>query len=159
MSHAVANRTQSPPAHWAAHESAAVDHPEPRGWLKSLYKVAEALFCAPEGPPPPARLRWLCAEVDDFTARVGSRSRKVFRLSLFLVVWIAPLLLLRPLPARFGSVERRVTLLGRIERSALCFPLLAVKAILCIIYYEHPDSAREISFDGRCLADSTEEAA
>ena len=29
-------------------------------------------------------------------------------------------------------------------------PLVAVKAILSLIYYEHPDAAREIGFDGEC---------
>jgi len=41
--------------------------------------------------------------------------------------------------------------LEKMESSRFALPLLAVKAMLCIIYYEHPDAAREIGFDGACL--------
>ena len=141
------------PKHWVAHDSAMVDHPAPKGWLKGVYAVAEALFTAPEGPPDEHRLRWLCAEIADFVVRIGPKPRFLYRFALFAVIWIAPVWVLRPLPGKWGSVERRIRLFNRIERSVLGPALLAVKAIMCIIYYEHPESAHEIGFDGQCLVD------
>lgn len=37
------------------------------------------------------------------------------------------------------------------EKSFASPPVLAVKAILCILYYEHPDAAREVGFVGQGL--------
>jgi hypothetical protein len=37
------------------------------------------------------------------------------------------------------------------ERTFLGPLLLALKTILCILYYEHPDAAAEIGFDGECM--------
>ena len=139
------------PTHWAAHDSAELEHPAPKGWLKGAYAIAEALFSAPEGPPNERRLRWLCAELGDFVARIGPKPRFLYRFAVFAVIWIAPLWVLRPLPGKWGSVERRIRLYNRIERSTLGPALLAVKAIMCILYYEHPEAAKEIGFDGQCL--------
>ena len=45
----------------------------------------------------------------------------------------------------FG-LRRRIGLL-------LGIALFAVKAILSMLYYEHPDAAREMGFDGACMED------
>ena len=144
------------PSHWAANAALGAEHARPRGWTKNIYAVAEALFTTEEGPPPDERLCWLCAEVRDFVARIGWRARFLYRLSLFILIWVAPIIVLRPIPGRWGSLERRIRLFNRIEHSVLGAPALAVKAILCINYYEHPDSAREIGFDGTCLLEHQE---
>jgi hypothetical protein len=119
--------------------------------LLSARALAEALFSTEAGPPPAERLDWLVRELDDFLDRMGGRGRLLLLLSLFAVSWLAPLLTFRlrslrslPLPARIDALER-------LERSRLAMPLLAVKAILSVLYYEHPDAAREIGFDGACL--------
>ena len=138
-------------SHWVANGALGAEYDPPRGWIKNIYAVAEALFTTDEGPPPPERLRWLCAEVADFVARIGWRARFLYRLSLFVMIWVAPILVLRPIPGRWGSLDRRMRLFNRIEHSFLGAPALAVKAILSINYYEHPDAAREIGFDGSCL--------
>lgn len=139
------------PRHWVDHDAAAGSPPIARAWLKQAASVADVIFATDEGPPPPDRLRWLCAQLDDFMARAGSRSRLVFRLALFVIGWLAPLLALRPLPFRLLSRERRVLALERLELSPLAPAMFAVKALLCILYYEHPEAAREIGFDGQCL--------
>lgn len=102
-------------------------------------------------PPPEERVAWVCREVDDFLARVSLRTYVVVLASLVALVVLAPLML-----RRFGSLAAmslpdRIHALERVERSALSPALLAVKALLSIHYYEHPDAAREVGFDGGCL--------
>ncbi len=119
--------------------------------LAAIEALAEALFSTDAGPPPRARIEWLSREMDDFLARAGSRSRFVFRMSLLLVSIAAPILRGRFASLRALPIEERTEALERMERSRLALPLLAVKAMLCILYYEHPDAAKEIGFDGACL--------
>ena len=64
---------------------------------------------------------------------------------------VAPLL-----SRRFGTLAslsptERVPALERFERSGLAPSLLAVKALLAVHYYEHPDAAREVGYDGACM--------
>jgi hypothetical protein len=113
--------------------------------------LAEALFTTGEGPPPAERLDWLVEDLDDLIGRVGTRGKLVFRLCLFAVSTIAPLLAFRLLPFRFLSSETRMRALERMERSPFGLAVFAAKALLCIVYYEHPDSARMIGYDGTCL--------
>lgn len=147
----LAPSTPQAPPHWVDHGAAQASPLIVRGWLKQAASVAEVIFSSDDGPPPPDRVRWLCAQLDDFMARAGSRSRLVFRSALFVIGWLAPLLALRPLPFRMLSERRRILALERLERSPLAPAMFAVKALLCILYYEHPDAAREIGFDGQCL--------
>ena len=76
-----------------------------------------------------------------------------FRLALFAVTWLSPLLALRPPPLGLWSLPVRTRALERLERTPLSLALLAVKAMLSIPYYEHPDVAAEIGFDGACLGE------
>jgi hypothetical protein len=121
--------------------------------LASVEALAEAIFCTEAGAPPRARLEWLSRELDDFVARAGARSRVVLRLSVTVVSIVAPLLVGKLGPLRSLSLAHRTEALERMERGSLALPLLAVKAILCILYYEHPDAAQEIGFDGRCMVE------
>jgi hypothetical protein len=117
--------------------------------------LAEALFSTDAGPPPAERMVWLGRELDDFLAHAGARSNFVFRLALFAVSLIAPWFIWKLGPLRALPVADRITALGRLEESPLGLSLFAVKAILCILYYEHPDAAAEIGFDGSCLKGPT----
>ena len=117
--------------------------------LGAARALAEAIFATDAGPPPSDRVAWLSAELDDFFARVGTKSRWLFLLSLFAVSVVAPLLVRRASPLRALPLDVRTDALERMERGRLALPLLAVKAMLCVMYYEHPDAAREIGFDGR----------
>ena len=114
--------------------------------------VAQALFLTAAGPPPEGRLDWLVNEVEDFLARAGSRSRFVVGLALFAVCLLAPLAVGSVRPLGRMSVEERARALGRLE-DVFGAPVLAVKALLSVIYYEHPEAARAVGFDGSCLLD------
>jgi hypothetical protein len=112
--------------------------------------LAEALFSTETGCPPADRLDWLEDEVDDFLAHAGPQARLVYRACLLGISSVAPVLVWRPPPLRRLPVKRRVRALERMERSPLGIAVFGAKALLCINYYEHPDAAREIGFDGRC---------
>lgn len=120
-------------------------------FLSAMRATAEAIFATEAGPPPPERLDWLCVEIEDFLARAGSNTRLVLRLALLAVSVLAPLLLLRFAPLRKLPLAERVRALARLEHGAFAPPLLALKALLCVLYYEHPDAAREVGFDGLCF--------
>jgi len=94
-------------------------------------------------------MEWMGRETEDFLARCGGQSRFFFSLMVWLVSLAAPLLSGRF--ALLGSLhlEDRVLALENLERR-FAEPLLAVKAILCLIYYEHPEAGREVGFDGEC---------
>ncbi len=110
----------------------------------ALRAFAEALFAGPEGPPPAARLDWLQAEVLDVVARADPGIRFLLRFCLFAVSLIAPLCVFRLGPLRRLELPLRVRALERFERGFLAGPLLILKAMLCLLYYEHPDVAREV---------------
>lgn len=118
--------------------------------LRTLRSVAEAIFSTDDGPPPRDRMDWLLGDAEDFLSRVGSQTRWVMRLSLLAISVVAPLLVVRLPPFRSLALRERARALTRLERSKFSAPLLAVKALVTLLYYEHPDAAREVGFDGGC---------
>jgi hypothetical protein len=58
-------------------------------------------------------------------------------------MWGAPPLIGRAPPLARLSIDERIVALTKLEHSPAGLPLLAVKAIFSIIYYEHPDVLRE----------------
>lgn len=112
--------------------------------------VAEALFADDAGPPPPERIEWTLDDVEDFLARSGPRARAIFQASMLALTTLAPLTVGRPVPLFALGYRARAEAIERFERTPLGLAVLGAKAMLCIVYYEHPDSAAEIGFDGRC---------
>ena len=117
--------------------------------------VAEALFSTASAPPPMERLDWLSSELRSFVGHSGEDARRILGLSLFAVTVLGPLL-----SGKFGfldrSLEERRAILERVEKSLLSTTLLAVKAVLCILYFEHPDATREIGGPFGCLVDQSQ---
>jgi hypothetical protein len=126
---------------------------------KATWAVAEALFTTDAGPPPAERLDWLVDDLDHFLAHAGPRARLIYRLCLLAISALAPLLVWRLPPFRRLSSARRMEALERLERSPLGITVFGCKMLLCIVYYEHPDAAREVGFDGRCTGDDDAGAA
>ena len=121
-----------------------------RRWaLRSARGIAEAVFSSEAGAPPAERIDWLASELTQFIQRAGWRSGGFYQLGLLLIAFLAPLLILRPAPLWRLSLEDRVRALRRMER-AFASVVLPVKAILCIIYYEHADAAREVGYASPC---------
>lgn len=116
--------------------------------------IAEALFATAAGPPPVSRMVWLAAELDDFLQRIGPDSRNTFRAFLLAVVMLGPVLMRRATPLGAMPIPERIEALERIDKSWAAGALLAVKAALCVLYYEHPDAAAEAGYDGSCLTEA-----
>lgn len=114
----------------------------------SLRALAEALFCGPDGPPPPKRLDWLIADALDVFERADAGIRLVLRLALLGVSLLAPLYVGRLTLMRRLPLDLRIRALARLERSWIAGPLLILKALLSLIYYEHPDVEREVGAEG-----------
>ncbi len=119
--------------------------------LRAARLVCEALFSTAEGPPPAERLDWVEAELADFFAHVTLRAQLLFRACLATVYLLSPVLVGRLRTMGGLTVDDRVAALHALERTPLSLALLGCKAILCIVYYEHPDAAASIGWDQRCM--------
>jgi hypothetical protein len=111
--------------------------------------IAEALYATDAGPPPPDRLVWFAHELADFLVRSGPRAAVLIHGSLAAVGTLGALLAgpegrLRPLHKLPLALRTRA--LERLEKSPAGLALFAVKGIFSILYYEHPDAAREVGF-------------
>lgn len=73
----------------------------------------------------------------------------VFGLALVAMSVIAPLFI-RRLPGlhRLNLADRIRALSKMEENPVLAAPVLAVKAIICICFYEHPDAQAVVGFSG-----------
>lgn len=117
--------------------------------VRALSAIAEALFSRGGTPPPRERLEWVALEAEDFLARAGLRTRFVLSLLVWLVCVLSPLTVGRFARLPSLPLNERIVALAALERR-FGEPLLAVKAVLCLLYYEHPDGARDAGFDGEC---------
>ena len=113
--------------------------------------VAEALFANEDGPADPERIEWVVTELLDFMGRAPGRARFLLTLSLFALTWVAPLFAWRFGPLSGLDVELRGTTLDRVEKSALGPAALACKVMLCLLWFEHPDTQRETRTEVTCL--------
>lgn len=120
----------------------------PRPLRRAARAFGEALFHDGSASPPPERLDWTLDDLEHFLALSGPRARAVFQASMLAVTTLAPLTLRRPGPLWRLSVPQRIEALERFEKTPLGLAVFGAKALLCIVYYEHPDSAAEIGFDG-----------
>lgn len=127
-----------------AHGQAAVTGALSKTTLSTTAAIAEALFSNDDAAPPAERLRWLMDQYADFMSRTTGRSRLMFSAAAWTISVLAPLLNRRWPPFRNLSLLDRIDALRAFEASPLSAVLIALRAILCIIYYEHPDVARAL---------------
>ena len=115
--------------------------------------VAEALFQDEAGiSPPKAELDWIETELADFARQAGGWATFLLSACMLAVVVLVPVFA-RKLRSLGGlSIDERRRALEKLEESGVSLPFLAVKAILCLVHYEHPDAAARIGFDGTCLS-------
>ncbi len=119
----------------------------PRHW-PLVRALAEAMFSHGDGPPA-QRIDALVREVDDYVS-FASRTLRFGLLLMLEVVRFAPVLLLW----RFATFESlalgdRVRVLEKMEQSRFV-PLMVVfaayKAILCLLFFEHPAEQRDVGY-------------
>jgi hypothetical protein len=122
-----------------------------RSTLRALRGIAEAVFSTDAGGPPADRIDWVMLEMEDLLARAGPQTRLIIRASTLAVTLLAPLSVMRLRLLYRLPLRERVRALVRLERTRFGAPLLAVKALMSLVYYEHPDASREVGFDGACL--------
>ena len=147
------DHSSTPPDYWIANDWKRETLTPIRGWGKHVVAVCEALFATHEGPPPRDRLHWVWTHIHDFSVQVGGLGVFAFRLSLFFLTWVAPLFVFSLPPLRRLPVAKRIVALERFERSPLGMLFYALKAMLCMMYFEHPDAAKEVRFDGSSYRD------
>lgn len=126
-----------------------------RGVRRAVLSLAEVLFARETGAPPAGRLLWLVDDLDDFFAHAGMRSRAVFLACLTTIELVAPLMLGRLCRFSNLSMADRFNSLRRFEESSLGLAFFGAKAALCIVWYEHPEAAREVGFDALSLSEPT----
>lgn len=115
-----------------------------RRGLDTMVAIAEALFSTDERPCPPERLAWVERELADLMSRAAPRGRFTFQLGAFAVSVVAPILVGRFPPFTKLTLPLRIEALRRLESRPLGVALIALKAVLCMIYFEHPDAAAEV---------------
>lgn len=125
----------------------------PQNIRETAAAVAATLFTTDAGPPPPERIAWLCDDLHDFFVRAGDRARGTFRVCLAVISLTAPWFVGRLGTFRSLDETLRARALERMERSPLALAVFGAKAVLCFVYYEHPDAARLVGHAPRCLVD------
>jgi len=113
------------------------------------------MFARDAGAPPPERLAWLCDDLNDFVSQAGPRSALVLSAAVRLATWVAPVMVGRRPPLSRLTVDERCNALARLEGSPAGLSILALKAMLCLLYYEHPEAQREVGLDNNCLGRRT----
>lgn len=112
--------------------------------LDRLALIAEALFSKDGSPPPRERIAWLRAELGDFLSRASLLGRAMFVVGSLVVCWLAPVFVGALPPLSRLPLSRRIEALECFEGRRVAPVLIALRAILCLLYYEHPDAAAEV---------------
>ncbi len=121
------------------------------GARRAARALAEALWSKDGTSPPSAgQLDFFVDDLADFVGHLNPRARLLFRACLATVTWIAPLLVARP--GRLGalSIPRRIEAIERLERTPASLALFATKAMVSLVWYEHPESAKDLGWDRGC---------
>jgi len=109
-----------------------------------------ALFAHADGPRP----EQLDALVDGFERHlvpVSVVQRSLLLLALELVRWLPVLLFMAPRPFEDLTLDGRLRLLHRMDRSRatiLLMPLIAFKSILSMYFFEDPSELRAMGYPG-----------
>lgn len=143
-------RDDDAPSHWVDRDASRTRAPRALGWARDLAGIAEVLFADELGPPDQERVRWAVEKTREYTAAVGGKAAFAFRVGVAATSWIAPVMILRLPPLWRLSQSDRLRALKRYEASPLGLSLFAVKVFLGVNWFEHPDVAREVKFDGQC---------
>jgi hypothetical protein len=121
--------------------------PHQRAVVRAL---GEALFHHDRGPSP-EQLDTLVDGVQAHLVPVSRPQRFMLLLALELVRWL-PVLLLSALDTFEGlSVERRLRILERMDRSrvlVLLMPLVAFKTLFAMLFFEQPAELRAMGYPG-----------
>lgn len=118
---------------------------------QALRLFAETLFSDLSGPPPPERVAQVARDGIGLVAATTPRARLLFQLCLFMVVWAAPLFVRRAPGLSRLPLAGRVAALESMEAHPTGAALvLAIKAVMCVLWYEQPENQAAIGGDPPC---------
>ena len=117
--------------------------------LRSIRAISEAIFSEDEVPVDSARLDWLIHEYQDFMSRAPSKQRLLFTLATMGLAVIGPLFVFRLQSYASLSLALRIQALRKLETRPAGKILIPLRAILCLIYYEHPEAAAQLELHQR----------
>jgi len=121
------------------------------GGRRAAIALAEALWSRDGIEAPPAdRVAWFADDLADFVGRIGGRAWLLFRACLATATWIAPVVIGRAPPLARLSIPDRIRAIAALEGTPAGLALFAAKAIVSMVWFEHPANAREIGWDQRC---------
>jgi hypothetical protein len=112
--------------------------------------LGEALFHHDAGPTP-EQLDTLGAAVEAHLVPVSRPQRFMLLLALELVRWLPVLLLMGHGTFDGLSIERRLRILERMDRSRvllLLMPLVAFKTLFAMLFFEQPEELRAMGYPG-----------
>lgn len=138
--------------------------PATRDWERTTYgayekrvlrAMAEAFFTDPDEPADRgarARFGWLVDDVDDFISQASPTLRWGTRVAVWLVDWLPLFFIGRFSRCENLPLDERERYLATVEESPL--PRVAVlvvmfKTLMTILYFEHPEAAPVLGYDGR----------
>jgi heme/copper-type cytochrome/quinol oxidase subunit 1 len=119
---------------------------------REVRAFAESFFATDEGKPDAEHLDWALDELGQMLAHAGVRARFLFRMSVFTMTYLVPLVLMG-MPRRFSQLADpdRLEALHRAERSPAGLAVFLVRAMISFTYYEHPRGAASIGWDQKCM--------
>ena len=110
--------------------------------------MAESLFSDADRAPPDDRLDWVASELEDIAYHAGGRGLWTMRLVAFALAIVAPLFVRRVGTLASLPLATRTLALQRMEASFAAPLVLALKAVLCTVWYEHPEAAAQVGWTG-----------
>jgi hypothetical protein len=138
--------------------------PKTRDWQRTtfgpfgkrvLYAIAEAFFTDPNDPSERGgeqRFSWLVEDVDDFVSQASPALRIGTQIAAVLLEF-APLFFIGRF-ARCSSLPLpdRERYLAKVEASKIprvAVLVVAFKTVMTVLYFEHPEAAPHLGYDGR----------
>jgi hypothetical protein len=119
---------------------------------RAIAVFAETLFSTDSGLPPRDRVDGVVASASALLSATTVRSRLMFQICLFAMLWVAPLFIRRgPGLARLPLGQRVAALTAMEHTPTGAAMVLAIKAVLCMLWYEHPEAAQEVGADPACV--------
>lgn len=119
---------------------------------RAIALFAETLFSTESGLPPRDRIDGVVESASALLAATTVRSRLMFQVCLFAMLWVAPLFIYRAPGLGRLPLGQRVAALTAMEHSPTgAAMVLAIKAVLCMLWYEHPEAAAEVGADPPCV--------
>ena len=120
--------------------------------MRVLRAAAEALLHDGIAAPDESRMAWFLDEADDYAAATGGLTRTLLLWSFTVLQFAPPTSIWRLKRFTSCTIDERQRCLRKLERSPLVFVVLmaaGIKALVGLVYFEHPAALREAGYDGK----------